>query len=103
MTVVSSPVAASSYGLTRTEHLARLIANVASSAACEYYLSKRKKLTPEECLFSGYKFSDEDFARLIKEGSWHDCFGLRFIEKDKWLTAFEVGKYEAFQRLQDQL
>jgi len=103
VTVVPSPVAASSYGLTRTEHLDRVIANIASSAACEYYLSKLKKLSPEECLFMGYSFSDEDFTRLINEGSWHDCFGLRFIEKDKWLEAFEVGKYEAFQRLQDQL
>lgn len=103
VTVVPSPVAASSYGLTRTEHLERIIANIASSSACEYQLSKLKKINPEEVLFSGYKFSEEDFSRLIKEGTWHDCFGLRFIEKDKWLEAFEAGKHECFQRVQNHL
>jgi len=103
LTVVPSPAAAHSYGLTRTEHLDRLIANIASSAACEYHLSKFKKVDPQECLFLGYKFSGEDFNLLTKEGSWHDCFGLRFIEKEKWLEAFEAGKHGAFQRLQDKL
>ena len=101
--VLPSPLSASSYGLTRTEHLERIIANISSHSACEYHLSKLKKVSPEGCLFTGYKFSDEDFARLIREGSWHDCFGLRFIEEEKWRQAFEAGKHQCFERLQDTL
>lgn len=107
LTVVPSPVAASRYGLTRTEHLEKIIANIVSSSACEYHLSKGKKIEPEECLFSGYKFNDQDLERLTSGGSsggiWNNCFGLRFIERDKWQQAFADNMHLAFQRLQDDL
>lgn len=107
LTLVPSPVAASRYGLTRTQHVEAIIENIVSSSACEYHLSKGKKIDPEECLFSGYKFSEQDLDRLTSGGSsggiWNNCFGLRFIEKEKWQQAFEQNRHLAFQRLQNTL
>lgn len=107
LTLVPSPIAASRYGLTRTQHLETIIENIASSSACEYHLSKGKKIDPEECLFSGYKFTEQDLERLTSGGSsggiWNNCFGLRFIDQDKWRQVFEQNKHLAFQRLQNDL
>lgn len=103
VTVVPSPVAASTYGFTRTEYVERVIASIVSSSAVEWQLSKLKKVSADEVLFTGYKFSDEDLGRLASQGGWNDCFGLRFIEEERWKQTFNANKHLAIQRLQDDL
>lgn len=96
-------MAASTYGFTRTEYVERVIASIVSSSAVEWQLSKLKKVSADEVLFTGYKFSDEDLGRLASQGGWNDCFGLRFIEEERWKQTFNANKHLAIQRLQDDL
>lgn len=94
ISVVPSPVASAEYGLTRTQHIDRVVDNIVATAACDYQLSAQRNLDPEENLFKGYKFSGEDLSSLINNGGWHDCFGLRFIDNDLWTEAFNALKYK---------
>lgn len=103
ISVVPSPVSASIFGLKRKQHLKRIVANIATSSACEYQLAKRKGIDPGECLFDGYKFGEDDMRMLTREGEWHDLFGLRFIEKEVWRQAFDSAKSTCWEHLQNHL
>lgn len=103
ITVVPSPAASHNYGFSRTEHLDRIVDNVIATSVCDYNLSGSRSLDPDENIFTGYKFSEDDLSSLVQGHAWNDCFGLRFIEKDKWIGAFKALKYKGFQHIQDRL
>lgn len=101
LTLIPSSCASKQYGLTRTEHLEKVISNIAAICACEYQLSAIKGLAADDCIFQGYKFSKEDMTALTSAGSWNDCFGLGLISKERWLEAFKAVSYKGFQSIQD--
>jgi len=103
VTIVPSPAASHEYGLTRAQHVDRVIENIVATAACDFQLSAQRNLDPEENLFKGYKFNDEDLSVLVRNGGWHDCFGLRFIGGDRWIDAYNQLKHKGIQHIQDEL
>ena len=103
VTVVPSPATSTEYGLTRTEHLDMIINNIASTSAVDFQLSGHRKSKPEENIFTGYKFKEEDLSHLTKSHSWNDNFGLRFIEKERWIQTFNGLRHQGFQHIQDEL
>lgn len=103
ISVVPSPTTSVRYGLTRTEHLECIVNNIVATAVVNYQLSSLRNVNPEESLFMGYTFNEQDLNARLQDGNWNDCFGLRFIEKEKWVQALQSYRFKGIQHIQNEL
>jgi hypothetical protein len=98
-----SPVNAAAFGLTRQDHLDKILQSVISLVVAERNLADYKSISVDEIVFD-YKFSTLDFEAICQRSlRWKRCLGFSRFSPEDWEDLASIYSYNFLETLQNPL
>jgi hypothetical protein len=98
-----SPVNAAAFGLTRQDHLDKILQSVISLGVADSKLAAHRQIKADKISFD-YKFSSHDFASICQRSPhWKRCMGFSRFSSEDWEYIASVYSYNFLETLRDPL